>query len=114
MPQIENVKDFKKFLDSKGIEYVEFVGDVDRLQATQTNFDKWKVKNIQMDFRKNPDSISNMKPIVYSIEDQFVLDGHHRYKAALNTDTRIPMLGVRGVTINQLLKIAQEYTNQNG
>lgn len=108
MPQILNMKDFINFVDQQGIDYLEYNGSVLGLRPTQHNFDGVKVKRIIADIQADGSTtIEDMTPIVVS-EDDFVMDGHHRFKAAKETLSEVPILKV-GLTINKLFKLVLDY-----
>lgn len=110
MPQIESVDDFTDWLDqNKGINTYPYFAYVDGYKPLQAEgFDEYKIRNICMDIRKDPDNIPFMKPIIVS-GDGFVIDGHHRYLAAKREQVKIPYIVV-DTSANKLLKLAYEYT----
>lgn len=101
MPQIKNVKDYVNFIDRQQIDVVFRIMRVDHFKPTQINFDQEKVDRI-----KN-DTNNDATPIVVS-EDGFILDGHHRYFAAVQTESEIPVYLI-GLPINKLLKLTNDY-----
>ncbi|MDX1532704.1 MAG: hypothetical protein R3230_00700 [Nitrosopumilaceae archaeon] len=110
MPQINDVDEFVSYLNSIGIENDLDTDLVNHFKPTQSvGFDEYKIRNIQMQMRKYPDS--KMTPIIVS-SDGYVIDGHHRYLASSRTQTKIPFILVH-TTTNKLLKIAYEYTSSN-
>lgn len=112
MPQIKNIEHFVNYAEHLGIEVETIISTVQNYNPTQFEYDKWKVNNIKMDWRKDPESISSTKPILVS-NDNFVLDGHHRYFAAAQTDVSIPVVKLY-LPINKLLKLALEYKELHG
>lgn len=109
MPQIDDVELFKNFLLDNTIDYSVQYGYVNHIKPLQCEgFDEYKIRNICMDMRKDPDNISNMKPIIVS-EDGYVVDGHHRYLAAIRHQVKIPYIVV-ATTSNKLLKLAYDFT----
>lgn len=112
MPQIKNIEHFVNYAEHLGLQSETFLSTVELYRPTQFEYDKWKVNNIKMDWRKNPDSIETTKPILVS-DDHFVLDGHHRYFAASQTGVSIPIVKL-SLPINKLLKLALDYRDLHG
>lgn len=112
MPQIKNIDHFTNYLNQLGINFDKTSGTVTSFKPTQFEYDKWKVNNIKMDWRKEPDSILNSKPILVS-NDDFILDGHHRYFAALQSSKTIPIIQI-DLPINKLFKLTLEYKDLYG
>jgi len=112
MPQIKNTDHFINYIEQLGINTTNFISSVTAINPTQFEYDKWKVNNIKMDWRKDPDSIQTSKPILIS-DDNFVLDGHHRYFAALQSNNEIPIIQI-DLPINKLLKLTLDYRDLHG
>ena len=113
MPQIKNTDHFVNFIERQNICVSrEEECDVSSLRPTQFEYDKYKVYNIKMDWRKDPESILSTAPIIVS-QDGFVLDGHHRYFAARQSDTHIPCIIVH-LDINKLLRLSMDYKDMYG
>lgn len=111
MPQIEDTGDFLSYLESIEVGYTKHISSVRHFKPTQAEgFNEYKIRNISMDMRKDPDSIPSMKPIIVS-NDGYVLDGHHRYLAAIREEENIPFIVV-DTTINKLLKISYDYSTR--
>jgi len=106
MPQIDDVSKFTEWLtESMGVGSSPYMRLVDYFKPLQAEgFNEDKIRNICMGMRKDPDS---MKPIIVS-EDGYVVDGHHRYFAAIREQVKIPYI-VIDTTANKLLKLAYEY-----
>lgn len=96
MPQIADFDAFLKDLDDNFITYTTMKIDPEELTPTQGNFNEEKVARLVADF----DKIKN-KPIVSS-DDDFVLDGHHRWLAAAQKKKPIASR-VIGLGIDDLL-----------
>lgn len=77
MPQINDHEQFLKHLKSQGVGYDKKTVDTDSLKSTQADFYDEKISNL-MSAKK-----SAKKPIFVS-NDQYVLDGHHRWIADHN------------------------------
>lgn len=107
MPQVDSTK-LKDILKSNKIDH-EILSkcNVESFKPTQYEYDKYKVNLIKMEWRKDSNAINKTKPIIVS-EDGFVLDGHHRYFAALQSNTPIDVLIVF-LPINKLLKLVQDF-----
>lgn len=112
MPQLKDIEQFKNYLTQLGITYSEDVGSMSLYKPTQVEFDEYKVRNINLEWRRNPDSAQHTKPVILS-DDDFVLDGHHRYFAAIRANQPIKYIQV-SLPINKLLKLALEYTEAYG
>jgi len=112
MPQIDDLEAFKGFVVSQGLDYSVNTDTVSHINPLQSvGEDEYKIRNICMSIRKDPDSIVDMKPIIVS-DDGYVIDGHHRYYAAIREDVKIPYIVIH-TTANKLLKIAYEFTTNN-
>lgn len=97
MPQIADFEAFLKDLDDNYIAYSTMEIDPEELTPTQGNFKEEKVDRIAAEWGKN----KNAKPIVTS-DDDYVLDGHHRWLAAAKLKMPI-MSRVIGLGIDDLL-----------
>jgi hypothetical protein len=87
MPQIKHkhMKDFLEYLKDNGIKVKKVTLDPGKLKAIQGEFDKEKIaKNIE----KLKVSGEKQKPIFVS-DDGYVIDGNHRWLAALNAGVSI-------------------------
>ena len=83
MPQIkkEDYEEFIEYLQDNGAKFRKETVPASELKAMQSEFsDKGIIKQIE----KNLDQGINTKAIIVS-EDDFVLDGHHRWLVAMNT-----------------------------
>lgn len=74
MPQIDNFEDFMKDIVTIGYKIISKSVDVDSLKPTQHDFNDEKIKAI-LDKKSY-----NSKPIIIT-NDDYILDGHHRWKA---------------------------------
>jgi hypothetical protein len=102
MPQIDDIENFLEYLS--GIEGGYFQRgefSVEGIKPLQTDFDQSKV-----------DAIKNFeKPIIVS-QDNFILDGHHRFFASVAAGNKyINMIKV-DLTINKLLKVTMAYLDE--
>lgn len=107
MPQIDNNDDFESYLNQQGIETIKSMMDMADLNPTQVNSDQTKVDDIAS---KMPKDTSNQKSIIAS-NDNFILDGHHRYMAANQNGSQYPVMSV-DLPINKLLATANDYNDQ--
>jgi hypothetical protein len=101
MPQITNIPKFQKFLKKNKVFYKKVYGMVDDLIPTQQEFDTVKVETIIAAKAFN-------KPIIVS-EDGYVIDGHHRFFAALETNTPLHMIEIDS-NVTESLRLCYEYT----
>jgi len=102
MPQIETnqfLADVEKHPD---INYTKDVVDTDQLLPSQSQFNDGKVKAIVMALRSG----AEQKPIIVT-EDNYIVDGHHRWAAHDNIGAKIPVLKV-GTDINSLLEFLKD------
>ncbi|ASU00224.1 hypothetical protein [Aeromonas phage AS-zj] len=82
MPQIaaENVPGFLDWCTTNGVGFIKERVKVKTLLPTQSEYNEEKVEKM----RSAPYSVLS-KPIVVS-DDNYILDGHHRYSALLAND----------------------------
>ena len=87
MPQIDNMDDFVKDLKDEGYKISSEKIEAKKLKPTQTEFNMDKVKGmISSGKYKN-------KPIVVT-SDNYILDGHHRWKAHVEVEEDQPIIRV--------------------
>jgi hypothetical protein len=106
MPQFsaDNIKGFISYLKTKGVKCKTGTVDTNNLKSTQSEFDADKITNIMF---QNEDDRSN-KIIVSN--DDYVLDGHHRWLANHNKDGSTEAYIV-DLPILELLRMSKEYLN---
>lgn len=106
MPQIKTISHFENYVQHLGINtsYIKVVPT--DFRPTQVDFDQSKVDRIVAQRE------ITSKPIIGST-DGYILDGHHRYRASLQTETEVNILVV-DLDINKLLKLAMDYTELYG
>lgn len=102
MPQIKNMTDFTNYLDHLQISFERVVTSLSPFKPTQADIDDEKVQSI---IDGMPSSMD--KPIIAS-EDLFVLDGHHRYHAAVQSGVDATVVVVN-LPINKLMRVAYSY-----
>lgn len=102
MPQIADQESFARYLEFIGVD-VRFVkSHLNFLKPTQTEFDQEKVDSMQAPYGS----------IIVS-NDGYILDGHHRFFAAVaDPDHDSIDTYTCGVTINQLLAHAKDYLDE--
>jgi len=111
MPQItsDHIGDFLAGLKKKGIHHeVEHV-PAGKLKPTQHNFDHSKIRDLMgREWRETP---GKAKRYMIVSKDHYVLDGHHRYLAALNQHGDKHKMEVMRVhtPMKDLLKHANSY-----
>lgn len=110
MPQIKDIDNFLSFISSFGHSSFDGFGQVDQFKPTQTNYDQSKVDRIIKDWKSQLEA-SRAKPIIVSY-DGFVVDGHHRYLAALQTGYEIQYREL-STNVADSLKLAYEYTSES-
>lgn len=98
MPQLNDLEAFKSLLDTHGLKYTETPINPSELKPTQKDIDVGKVMNIT----------DYSKPIIVSGVDFYILDGHHRFYAAIYD--KAPLINVIQVDapINVLLHITKD------
>lgn len=108
MPQIADQEAFSSYLVFAGVKVNKTTVNVAMLRPTQTEFDPEKVAAMSPPY----------SPVIMS-NDGYVLDGHHRYFAALRDSAALPVGGLNTIEayvcytpINQLLKHANEFCNE--
>lgn len=97
MPQIDSA--FLKYLKTKGISYTKEQLNTADLKSTQSEFDDMKILSLMSNNDTDPIFVSN---------DNYVLDGHHRWIADHNTDGKTEAY-VIDLPILELLRVAKEY-----
>lgn len=106
MPQIKSkdLKDFFVFLKKNSVKTIKKSVDPTKLKATQSQFDKGKIKKAIDDISSGsmPD-----KPIMVS-KDGYVIDGHHRWLAFYNMNKKIDVFEAN-VNAKELINLMKEY-----
>lgn len=99
MPQIEDQEDFISFLEERGVGSLFISLATSVIKPTQVNFDQSKVDSMKS---------GEIGSIIVS-DDFYVLDGHHRYFAAVQSGNKTIGTYFVDAGINKLLKLAYEY-----
>ena len=97
MPQLDSA--FLKYLKKKNISYTKENVNTSDLKSTQSEFDTMKILNLMSSDNNDTIFVSN---------DDYVLDGHHRWIADHNTDGKTEAY-VIDLPILELYRIAKEY-----
>ena len=105
MPQIHK-NDYNEFIDylkDNGAEFSKQTMPAKQLKATQGEFsDKGVMKQIDKQMRGEP-----RKPVIAS-QDNYIIDGHHRWLVAWNTKDSLDVFKVN-IDANKLLKLVKEF-----
>lgn len=102
LPQISDIHDFKRFLNTQKVNYVDKEVVANKLTATQKHLNHEKIaKLLSLDSDKT-------KQIIIS-KDNYVLDGHHRWAVAVIRNEDIKAVVVN-LPIEKLLDlVCDEY-----
>lgn len=104
MPQLDSIKGFLSFLDKKNINHYLRAIPAESLKSSQSEFDFSKVLNIIFTDKDND-------PLIVS-NDDYVLDGHHRWLATHNDPDKSHVQAyVIDLPILELYRVAKEYTS---
>ena len=105
MPQIHK-NDYNEFIDylkDNGAEFTKQTMPAKQLKATQGEFsDKGVMKQIDKQLRGEP-----RKPVIAS-QDNFIIDGHHRWLVAWNTKDTLEVFKVN-IDADDLLKLVKNF-----
>jgi hypothetical protein len=101
MPQINDENQFIKNIKDSGVSYKEERVDPNSLKATQLEFDRDKIATMMID----PSSDKN--GIIIS-NDDYVLDGHHRWIVAYNKKQKIKVIRV-DLPILELMRLSKTF-----
>lgn len=102
MPQIKDQEKFADYLENLGYEVMAIAISPKIVKPTQIEFDQSKVDALVG---------KELDPVIVS-DDYFVLDGHHRYFAALQSGASNMTVYYVSVGINKLLKHAYEFLGE--
>lgn len=99
MPQVG--KDIKTNLEKNGVPFKEVKVHPNDLKSTQSEFDLDKVRLMMLEpFKPQTDIIVS--------NDNYILDGHHRWLVAFNKDKRITVLQV-DLPILELMRLTKSF-----
>jgi hypothetical protein len=105
MPQIHK-NDYNEFIDylkDNGAEFTKQTMPAKQLKATQGEFsDKGVMKQIRKQMAGEP-----RKPVIAS-QDNFIIDGHHRWLVALNTSDTVDVFKVN-MDADKLLELVKKF-----
>ena len=105
MPQIhkDDYNEFIDYLKDNGAEFTKQTMPAQQLKATQGEFsDKGVMKQIEKQMRGEP-----RKPVIAS-QDNFIIDGHHRWLVAWNTNDSVDVFKVN-MDADKLLKLVKKF-----
>ena len=105
MPQIhkDDYKEFIDYLQDNGAKFAKYTMPAKQLKATQGEFsNKGVVKQALKQLRGEP-----RKPVIAS-EDNFIIDGHHRWLLAWNTGDSVDVFKVNKPA-DELLKLVKKF-----
>lgn len=97
LPQISDYYGFVDAVEAEGGVITDETVDPEDLTPTQSNFNQEKVARIVSD---GPEKLLAAKPVIVS-DDDFILDGHHRWLAAIELGIDLPVRRV-SLDIEQL------------
>lgn len=103
MPQLGPLEAFLKNLDGHGIKHKIEIVDSHKLKASQGEFNKDIIANIMV-------APKQVKSGVIISNDNYVLDGHHRWLAAYNKDEKIKVVRV-DLPILELIRLVKSFDN---
>jgi len=105
MPQIHK-NDYNEFIDylrDNGAEFIKQTMPAKQLKATQGEFsDKGVMKQLDKQMRGEP-----RKPVIAS-QDNFIIDGHHRWLVAWNTSDSVDVFKVN-IDAEELIKLVKKF-----
>lgn len=108
MPQVksDDYEDYKKYLKDNGITLRPQVVDAKDLKPMQKEFSDQGVEK-QLQRNKEKGAGINPKPLLAS-SDSYIVDGHHRWLAALNSGHKVSILRANADG-NELLALTLKY-----
>lgn len=101
MPQIGDEKKFISNLKNSGVSHKEEKVDPNNLKASQSEFDLDKVSQMMFE------PITEKTGIIIS-NDNYILDGHHRWIVAYNKGIKIKVIRV-DLPILELMRLAKSF-----
>lgn len=101
MPQIGDENEFIKNIKESGVSYKEEKVDPNSLRSTQSEFDRDKIASMMIE------PLSDKNGIIIS-NDDYVLDGHHRWIVAYNKKQKIKVIRV-DLPILELMRLAKSF-----
>ena len=103
MPQLGPEDEFKKNLDKADVKYKEVSVNPKDLKASQSEFDLDKVALMMIEPRQ-------YKSGVIISNDNYILDGHHRWIVAFNKNQKLNVVKV-DLPILELMRLAKTFEN---
>jgi hypothetical protein len=104
MPQLGPLGDVLKNFRKHNIEFHKELIDPKKLKSSQAEFNKSKVVDIMMNRNKN-----TLSGVIIS-NDNYVLDGHHRWLAHYNENRKIEVIRV-DMPILELMRLVKTFNN---
>lgn len=104
LPNIDDFKEFYQDISSTGDNLVHMSLNSNLLSPTQNEFNDDKVASIKKTISSN--STGEINPILVS-NDNFIIDGHHRWKAFHELDLNIPVT-VIGKTYDEVISFLKD------
>jgi hypothetical protein len=106
MPQVssKDMDDFRKYLKDNNVNIQKITVDPKSLKASQSEFNKDKIET-QIELMSK--SKEPLKAIIISADD-YVIDGHHRWLAAMNLGIKMPVLRAT-MKAKQLIELINKY-----
>ena len=107
MPQIhkDDYNEYLQYLKDNGVDFAQKKMPASSLKATQGEFSK---KGVEKQLDKNlAQKGENPKPLIAS-SDNYIIDGHHRWLAALNTRGSVNVIQA-SIPVNQLMDLTLKF-----
>jgi hypothetical protein len=104
LPQIQDPKDFIRYLNSIGIEWKYEMMPAKDIKSTQSEFNQEKIDSLKK-LHKIPDSI------YFLSNDDYLLDGHHRWIAQKdkNPEKKIKVIRIKKGILELLNRIVKDH-----
>lgn len=103
MPQLGPREAFLENLDKEGIKHHKEMIDPHKLKSSQAEFDHDKIRALMT-------KTNTTKSAVVISNDNYVLDGHHRWLAYYNKKQKIDVIRV-DLPILELIRLAKTFEN---
>jgi len=105
MPQINDKNKFIKNIRESGVSFKEEKIDPKNLKSTQSEFDMEKITSMMFEPSLN-------KYVIIVSNDNYVLDGHHRWIVAYNKNQKIKAIRV-DLPILELMRLAKTFEDKS-
>ena len=114
LPQIKStdMSNFRKWLETeKGVESFESKMEVGELSPIQKEINLEKTDSMKTKHEAGTIDLISGKPVMVS-NDEYIIDGHHRWYALRELDEEIEMETINiDLSVQELLSVVQEYPN---